>query len=310
MIEVVFAIAPVFLLILIGWAMRHFDFPGNSLWVPAEKLTYFVLFPALLFRTTATNAVEASLLAPLMVAAGASVLVVAMVMIVTRRWWRADDAAFTSLFQGAIRPNTYVGLALAAALIPDGGLSLIAAQAVVVIPLVNLLAVLVLVKWGHVPGGRAMGPWALIKPVIQNPLILACLCGGTWNALGWPLPDVVSPVLEILGRASLPLALLATGAGLNFDTLKSAKAVVVLSGLMKLLAAPLITLGLGLAFGLTGDNLLAVMIYASLPVSVSSYMLARQMGGDGPLAAGVITATTLASALTITALVLGFPYLP
>ena len=45
------------------------------------------------------------------------------------------------------------------------------------------------------------------------------------------------------------------------------------------------------------------VLYNGLPTSASSYVLARQMGGDGKLMAGIITATTLAAALTLPVLV-------
>jgi len=46
------------------------------------------------------------------------------------------------------------------------------------------------------------------------------------------------------------------------------------------------------------------VLYASLPNSATSYVLARQMGGDTELLAGIITATTLAAMLTMPAAVL------
>jgi len=48
------AIFPVFSLIIIGSIFRRINFPGNSFWPLAEKLTYYALFPALLVTTLAT----------------------------------------------------------------------------------------------------------------------------------------------------------------------------------------------------------------------------------------------------------------
>ena len=43
-----FAIAPVFLIIIIGLVCRRLVFVEEGFWRGAERLTYFLLFPALL----------------------------------------------------------------------------------------------------------------------------------------------------------------------------------------------------------------------------------------------------------------------
>src|SRR5687767_8312844 len=70
------ALAPVFLLIALGRVLRARGFPGDAFWPAAERLVYFVLFPALLFLTTATSALAGSGLLPL-----AAALVLALLAI-------------------------------------------------------------------------------------------------------------------------------------------------------------------------------------------------------------------------------------
>jgi predicted permease len=41
-----------------------------------------------------------------------------------------------------------------------------------------------------------------------------------------------------------------------------------------------------------------------LPISASAYVLARLLGGDAPLVAGVLTATTLSAFITLPILIL------
>ena len=43
-------ILPIFFLILIGFLCKQSGFPGNNFWVPAERLAYYVLLPALIIR--------------------------------------------------------------------------------------------------------------------------------------------------------------------------------------------------------------------------------------------------------------------
>ncbi|WP_025745939.1 hypothetical protein [Kallotenue papyrolyticum] len=43
------SIVPIFLLILLGYALWRWGFPGNLFW-PAARLTYYRLFPVLLIE--------------------------------------------------------------------------------------------------------------------------------------------------------------------------------------------------------------------------------------------------------------------
>ena len=54
------------------------------------------------------------------------------------------------------------------------------------------------------------------------------------------------------------------------------------------------------AFGLGGVAFATAVIFAALPTASSAYILAMRMGGDGPGVAWLISATTVAAALTLT----------
>ena len=60
-----------------------------------------------------------------------------------------------------------------------------------------------------------------------------------------------------------------------------------------------IAVALALLFGLTGSNLAIVTVCSAVPTSSSAYVLARQMGGDAPLLAQIITLQTILAAVTM-----------
>src|SRR5216683_7467484 len=68
---------------------------------------------------------------------------------------------------------------------------------------------------------------------------------------------------------------------------------------LKLILMPAIAVALALLFGLTGANLVIVTACAAVPASSSAYVLARQMGGDAPLLAQIITLQTILAAITM-----------
>jgi len=298
MLTVFQALAPVFLLILMGYAIRHYQWLDDGFWPPAEKLTYRVLFPALLIASTARADLASDQVWAIAGTLFTVTLGVALLALMLKPTLGIGDAPFTSFFQGTIRPNTYVGMVPAFLFWGDEGVAMLSIAVLAVVPLVNLLSVTVLVIWGHDHEG-ARTPMKAVREVVRNPLVIACVVGFSLNALHLGLPPVIMPLLDILGRAALPIALMAVGAGLDFPDLVSNRWLAAKASTLKLLALPASAWALGTALGLEGQALHVTMLYATLPMSASSYVLAREMGGDAPLAAGMITASTLAAMLTM-----------
>lgn len=304
MITIVGALAPIFLLVLLGWTIRAREFVPLTFWPPAEKLTYYVLFPALLVTNLAEAKLDGLPVASMSLAQAGGVLIMAAlaalsVGVLSRRPFRLDGPGFTSAFQGSIRPNTYVGLAAAAGLWGSAGLTLTAICVAVVVPLVNLLSVVALVRWAG-PKDQPARPWrSAIVPVLKNPLIAACLIGIALNYSGIGLPPIIGPLLKILGAAALPIGLLAVGAGLELKGLRAVGPAMGLVVSAKLILLPAITTALAWHLGVRDLALVVCAIYAGLPMAPNSYVLARQMGGDARLMAGLITLSTLAAALTL-----------
>jgi len=108
----------------------------------------------------------------------------------------------------------------------------------------------------------------------------------------------------------MPIGLLAVGAGIEVSALSKAGAPVFVSSALKLAVLPLLTFGLLKLFGLSGEALAAALLYATLPCSATSYVLARQMGGDAPLMASIISVQTLLSMLSMPLLLMSFGLSP
>jgi predicted permease len=135
--------------------------------------------------------------------------------------------------------------------------------------------------------------------VVRNPLIWACVVGLAVIVSHLPLPHILHEVAEALGRSSLAIGLLVTGAGLHLDGLFRPNAAAALTVFLKLILMPALAIALALLFGLSGPNLAVVVCCAAVPTSSSAYVLARQMGGDAPLLAQIITLQTIIAALTM-----------
>lgn len=294
------ALAPVFLVIALGAVLRRILLKDPAHWAALEKLTYFVLFPALLV-VSAVKADLSQVNVPAVAGAliGTVVLLSALILAVNRPLraaLKSDGPAFTSLFQGAVRWNTYIVLAVAGGLYGAEGITIAALALVAMIPVVNVISVLVLAAFS----GRHPPTFAYVaEQLARNPYIWACAAGALLNATHFPVPKVVLEFGDILGRASLALGLLVVGGGLILDRLARPRPIVFASLALKLLLKPAIAIALGLAFGLAGTELVVVAITSAVPSAPNGYVLARQMGGDAPLLAEILTLQIMAAAVTL-----------
>jgi len=298
---VLLAVVPIFLVIAAGWLARRKSFPGDGFWAPAERLTYFVLFPALLVETIAKADFSMLDVLPMgsVIVAGLALMTLALVIArpLLGRTIGMSGPAFTSLYQGATRMNTYIGLSIALAVHGRLGLAAAAVAVGAITPLVNVVSVALLLRYGAF--GRTLKPAGLALALVRNPLIVACVVGALLNWSGLGLPPVADTVLEIVSRAALPLGLLTVGAALVFDVRRSNAVAIGLGAVLKLLLLPAVVLGLALMMGLQGASLFVAVLFTALPTAATSYVLARQLGGDAPLMAAMTTAQTLLSLVTL-----------
>lgn len=286
---VLMALAPIALLMGLGSWLRHRRFLADAFWPQAERLGYYVLLPALFFHGLATAQLGAVPIRDLAATLILSTLIVAAVMVAARPFMAIDGPAFTSVFQGGIRFNNYVGVTLAAGLFGGQGVALAAICNAAIVPTVNVLCVLVFARHG----GARLDARGILKQILANPLVIACVGGIAFQIFGLRLPPGLEPALRALGAASLPLGLLCVGAALEFSSARRWIRPVAMSSLAKFLAMPGATIATAIPLGLHGPAFTTALIFQALPTASSAYILARQLGGDAPLMAGITASQTL-----------------
>ena len=283
-------IVPIFALILMGWAARRWLERAEAFWRGLERLIYLVFFPALLFHTLSHARMDFAAATPMLLTGIAYTLLGMGLGYLSKFLFHDPPRVFASAFQCSFRFNSYVGLAVAGALHGQPGIAAIGLLMGFLVPLANVAAVAVLAHHGE-------GDW--LKSIVGNPLILATAGGVVFGQAGLMLPASVDNTLELLARASLPLGLIAVGAGMRFSGLGHARGHLWYGVLVKLVLLPAIAWGIGRGFGLTGLWFDTALLLAALPHSTVAYLLAVRMGGDGQVSANQITATTLLSMLTL-----------
>ena len=287
------ALWPLFALIVAGYFLRRRDFPSEAFWPGAERLNYFILFPALLFSSLASAPLDDPALSRLAVAVLVALGLAWLALLALRRIRGWPAARFGPITQGALRFNTYLGLAVVGALFGQQGLALAALLLALMIPVVNVMSV-----WA-LTAERGVSVRALLLPIARNPLILACLAGALFNLTGLSLPGGSDRLLGLLAAASLPLGLLCVGAALRPRELSGEIPVLGWNSALRLLAMPLLAFLVAQLFALPALQTSVMVLFFALPTAPTAYVLARQLGGDSHLMAGIITLQTLLAAASL-----------
>lgn len=297
-LELLLALWPLFALIVAGYYLRRWAFPSEAFWPGAERLNYFMLFPALLFSSLAKAPLDNPALPRLALAVMLALGIAWLVLLVVRRLRGWPAGRFGAFSQGILRFNTYLGLAAVGSLFGQPGLTLAALMLALMVPTVNVLSV-----WS-LTAERGVSARSLLLPILKNPLILACLGGALVNLSGLGLPGGSDRLLSLLAAASLPLGLLCVGAALKPEQLSGEIPALLGNSLLRLLAMPM--LAWAVAYGLqlpTMESTVLVLFFA-LPTAPTAYVLTRQLGGDSHLMAGIITLQTLLAAASLPLLLL------
>lgn len=297
---IVNAVFPTLVLLVLGNVFRRRSFLVAEFWGAADKLTYFVLFPALLI--TKVSQVDLSIVNfPLILVFIALYFsLISMIAFIIYRFTGTASNQFSSIYQGCLRFNTYILFAVVEAVWGQSTLSLAALFAGAVIPFTNICCV---ASFSMATGQFSL--WATLRAIGQNPLILAALCGFIMNVFPVLLPPVLLNSLTILGKAALPLALLSVGAALQIRMLwkkhdSFTRTSLYLVTFSSLVLAPALTYLLASLLNIGMELRNVLVIYAGVPTAMSSFILAKHLGGDAPMMAAIISLQTVLSMLTLT----------
>jgi predicted permease len=295
--SVINSLIPIFTLIFSGVLMKRSNFLPEDFWPAAEKLTYYLLTPALLIYSLANKKVDDLPWREMLLTVQGTVLISALLLSL---WWlfnrQTEGALFTSVFQGGVRFNCFVALAIAEALFGTKGVLLAAMGAGFMIPLINLLCVS---AFSLTVASAKVSLTGFVYNLATNPLILGCVIGGSLNLSGIGLHPALGGTLALAGKAAFPLGLMAVGAAYRMGNLSRQWRPLLISSLVQLGCKPLTAWGLASYFSLTGNAATVAILLFAVPTAPSAFILSRQLGGDHVTMASIITVQTGLSFLSL-----------
>lgn len=295
-VTITLAILPVICFIALGYYLKHILFFKNDGWESIEKLTYYILFPALIIHELWTARFNNTEFLNAAIALNIAQLIMFFVSFLAWSQSGMNGPKFTSIVQNNIRWNSYVVLGVITALYPNY-ISIAVLAIASMMPTANILSVWALLFWGKPEKGKKLNP---ITGLFQNPLIIACIIGGLLQYFKAPPIQPLFETSQMLGAAAMPLGLLAVGAGLDIEAMRHNSFNRIFWAMVRLVGLPAATYLSCLLFGVTDANIiLVILLTTAAPTATNAYILARQLGGDAPFMAALVGTTTLFSVITI-----------
>ena len=294
MATVLAALLPIAAILALGKVSASLNLLTRDGWIGLERITYFVLFPALIVSKLAVadfSGIDWRMPTALI---GAQLLLSLATIIVAGALGTPRDRIGVYV-QSAARWNTFIALALAQDLFGAQGLALVAVSAAVMIPTANILSVSALMHFSN----EAVKPVQMLKKLAVNPLVLACVIGIGLNVSRFPVPGQAFEILDLLAQATIALGLLTTGAAIDLKGRGSSLTAATVWSVVRLAGLPLIAGTIAVSLGLSGEILYVILIATAVPTAVNGTILARQLGADATLAANLIAFQTIGSILSI-----------
>ena len=261
----------------------------------ADKLTYYIFFPLLLFWKIGGASTALFSNSGLYKAVICSVLMVYVLSTVFIILFKVSDFKVGSFSQSCYRFNSYIGVAIVLGALGEEGIQHFGILIGMIIPIINVLCVSTLIWFSGTKTqfGHRMGQ--IVKGLVTNPLILACISGILYANLADGFPPFIDSTLQLCSFVALPLAMLSVGAALSLGSIKNHFKLSIVASIFKLLVLPAIGFLMLTTFDVAGVAHKVGLIYFALPTSPALYILSSQLNSDTELASAAIALSTILS---------------
>ena len=296
------ATLPVFLVMVIGWALGQKGFLPKQFCTVADKLVFKVTLPVMLFCDMATLDLAHSFDAKFVLFCFAVTAIAIVVIWVLARRLLKDKTLVGEFVQASYRSSAAIlGVAFIQNIYGTSGLS--GLMILGSVPLYNIFAVVILTLESPSQDARSgMGEKLVksLKGIVTNPILLGIAAGFVWSLLRLPMPAMANKTLSSLAGMNSPLALLAIGAGFKGRAALGYLKPTAVATVLKLILLPAIFLPVAVRLGFVDQKLVALMVMLGSVTTPAGYVMAKQMGHEGTLTGSVCVTTTFFSALTLT----------
>ncbi|MDC5698166.1 AEC family transporter [Intrasporangium calvum] len=294
--------ATIAVIVSVGWLLAHLRVLDDSAQVNLSRLAFYAASPALLLTVMQRTPLDAVLSRNLLTSLASFTAIAVLYLLLARLRWPGESLGsrlIGSLSAGYVNAGN---LGIPIALYVLGDVAWVAPTL-----LVQLLLITPVYMALFDSDARGERPTLLrsLRRMFSNPITIGAIAGLLIAVLDVDLPRVVADPIELLGNMAVPSMLVAFGISLRRGPRPAAGASaghVWTIVALKILAMPAIALGIGLALGLRGEPLFAVVVTAALPTAQNIFTYAVRYRREVTLARDAIFISTFASVPVIIAI--------
>ena len=314
------AIAPILLLILLGYILRQKNFINENFIKVGNKFVFNIALPVMLFiNVYDTDSIENVSWGVVIYTAVTVAFLVFLGFAIAIATTKVPERRGV-IMQCVFRSNfAIIGFSLASALGGASSMALAAMVSALCVPLFNAFAVFSLSVFVSDDKGK-FDIQPILRDILKNPLILGVFAGigallirqaqlELFNDVVFSfkdsLPFLYKP-LDWIKNLTTPFALIILGGQFSFSAVRGMFKEIAVATLGRVVLAPVIGIGVAILLS-TYTNLLhcgpeeypALIALFGSPVAVSSAIMAEQMHNDGQLATQLVVWTSVCSIFTI-----------
>ena len=290
------AVLPSAIYLIIGVCLKSFKVVTDDEIKRFTQVTFLALYPFLMFDNLYGKNLEEHLnwLLIVYVLGFLAFQIGSSWLYVTKT--EPDNYNRGAMIQALFRSNiVLMGLPIATNLFGKANTASVAVVIMFVVPLYNIMSVIVLEKFR---GGHADFK-NVLKGIITNPLIVGGIVALIVMGLRLTLPETIHHTIETLSEATTPICMILLGASLNIRSFNSDRIKVATCVIAKIIVFPALGILGAVLLGISGVDLVAVVLVTATPTALASFAMASSMGGNGELAGEAVVVSTFAACITM-----------
>jgi malonate transporter len=289
MIELLAIVLPVFGLIAIGYLGRRAGLVSERMGDGLSEFVFTLSVPCLIFGTLVRAKIPE--VQPwgywISYFVGVAVTWALATVIGRRAFGLTGVSAVVAGFSAGQANTVFVGVPMILKAYGDEGaiplFLLIAVHLPVTMTLATILA-----------EGRQASPLVILRRLATHPIVVGILAGSACRPLASYMPGPFWQIVDLLGGAAVPCALISMGIALRRYGLQMGWKLPTLLSALKLVVHPLIVLLLAtLVFEMPPVWAGVAVLFASCPSGINAYLFAERYGEGVALASSTVTLSTI-----------------
>lgn len=304
LVTILVLVVPLFSLIGLGWSLARWRLLHEAAPRILSEFAIKIAMPALLFRAMLSvgDAPLQLLAMPAAFFCATAVMWVLAVLVthvVLRR--PADDAASIGMAT-TFGNGVMLGFPLLTTVLGPSAAVPVAMMSALETPLLWIVATLYVSAAGRVGQGfdlKVVGQ--ILADLARNTIVTSMVLGAAWNLARLPMPESVDRVLELVGRAAVPVQLIALGMSLAAFEIRGQWPTLTAITILKLFVYPVLAYVMAVHVWALPPAWVAVVVsFAAMPVGANAFIFASKYERAVGSVSAALTVSTIISVVSIT----------